>query len=121
MVLNEKGISRWGGGGLTHIGKQALEPKRAKLQSVLGREDVLRALSIATESLEVLYAMRLRPRISRSRPLLCISLAQQSLRVIRKWVPITWKCGDKKWRYPTLAVGDPSSGAPRAQPMPPAS
>jgi hypothetical protein len=51
-VLSEKGVSRWGGGGVSHIDKTALKPKRRKLQSTLAQEDVLRALSIATESLE---------------------------------------------------------------------
>jgi hypothetical protein len=51
-VMQERGISRWGGAGMSHITKQALKPKKNKLQSTLAQEDVLRALSIATESLE---------------------------------------------------------------------
>ncbi|KIW04239.1 uncharacterized protein PV09_04545 [Verruconis gallopava] len=51
-VIAEKGISRWGGAGVSHITKQSLKPKKSKLQSTLAQEDILRALSIATESLE---------------------------------------------------------------------
>jgi hypothetical protein len=51
-AIGEKGIGRWGGAGISHITKQALRPKKGKLQATLAQEDVLRALSIAPESLE---------------------------------------------------------------------
>ena len=49
---SEKGYSRWGGGDVTSIPWQTTKIQKGKLQSMMGQEDILRALSVATESLE---------------------------------------------------------------------